>query len=144
MRPDDVELLIKFASCKKNARKQPEFGVWASQIFDKARRKQDRMPSTSPSAADLQLYFDGNQPMLVARQMFALEALAAAVWPVIEAVIILDRALFLVEGGAGIGNEEGGPVTVRLEPLFNPADSPRNFCLIACRGEGRPAAGADV
>ena len=62
--------------------------------------------------------------------------------PVIESLIILDRALFLVEEDEQTGSSDddgtavvsaGGVVTVEVEPLFSPLDSPRNFCLIASR-----------
>ena len=169
-----VTLMTKFASCKGNKKRRPEFGVWAAGVFAKARQAaqpfasnpdgggsgggsdstriggggtfssggsggsfcsnsgddegniKEVVSSPTPSAAELQQYFVNNSSDLIARQMFALEAVAAVVWPVIESLIILDRALFLVES-ADVS-------TVQVRPLFNPADSPRNFCLIASRG----------
>ena len=43
----------------------------------------------------------------------------------VEALLLLDRALFLAE----LPGMEGG--TVRLFPLFDPSISPRNLCLTA-------------
>ena len=69
------------------------------------------------------------------------EALA----PLVEAVLLVDRAVYLSErinGGArrrqsaGLEREDKNPEgVVRLFPLFDPALSPRNICLFASAPE---------
>jgi hypothetical protein len=62
----------------------------------------------------------------------ALEALAACVWPVVEALVVLDRLAFL---------QEHDGVEASLQPLFDPVASPRNWVLLATR---RVAAAAEA
>jgi len=61
-------------------------------------------------------------------------AMQYALSPLIEALILLDRALFLLESaGAPQLEEREAGVRVRLFPLFDPAISPRNMALYAWR-----------
>ena len=55
--------------------------------------------------------------------------MAEAVAPMVEALLLLDRALFLAELPQ--------KPTVRLFPLFDPTISPRNLCLTAFTTYGR-------
>lgn len=50
-------------------------------------------------------------------------ALHAALGPLVETYLLLDRLLFLQEQGDG--------VEVRMVPLFDPLLSPRNVAIIA-------------
>lgn len=52
-------------------------------------------------------------------------SLRAALGPVVETFILLDRLLFL--------QEQDGPVDAVICPLFDPALSPRNVAIIARR-----------
>jgi hypothetical protein len=61
-----------------------------------------------------------------------------AVAPLVEALIVLDRAMYLYEqlpassgGKSGRDGGGGGTGIVRLFPLFEPVLSPRNLCLYA-------------
>lgn len=50
-------------------------------------------------------------------------SLRAALGPVLETLILLDRLLFL--------QEQGDSIEVFMLPIFNPSISPRNVALIA-------------
>lgn len=50
-------------------------------------------------------------------------SLRAALGPVLETLILLDRLLFL--------QEQGSSVEALILPIFDPALSPRNMALIA-------------
>lgn len=52
------------------------------------------------------------------------ETIAACVWPVVEALVVVDRLAYLQE-------HEG--VTAALWALFDPVASPRNWVLVATR-----------
>lgn len=122
---------------------------------------------------ELQRYFDCEPAGVLPRKLFALDALAGAVWPVVEAMILVDRChpnpavhfyfdpllfpscrmwrtlscpsitaelsvfcgsvLFLVGDSDPSVSGSTSVVSVEVEPLFDPASSPRNFCLIASR-----------
>jgi len=60
----------------------------------------------------------------------AFRAMQHAFTPLVEALILMDRVLFLMESGDPVGSPS---VRVRLFPLFDPKISPRNMCIYASR-----------
>ena len=60
------------------------------------------------------------------RRLAAFGALRAVVAPVVEALLLTDQLLFLLEAG----------LAARLVPLFDPRISPRNMALVAAKREG--------
>ena len=60
------------------------------------------------------------------RRLAAFGALRTVVAPVVEALLLTDQLLFLLEAG----------LAARLVPLFDPRISPRNMALVAAKREG--------
>ena len=63
------------------------------------------------------------------RRLAAFVALRGVLAPVVERLLLLDRALYVHEAA-------GGGVRVSLLPLFSPVDSPRNTAVVAWREPG--------
>lgn len=63
--------------------------------------------------------------------------LRLAMAPCVESLVLLDRAIFLMETNTEAGSQCSGhthrPVQVQLAPIFDPRISPRNIALIAKR-----------
>jgi len=79
----------------------------------------------------LPLPFDEEQVGAMLREFQHVEAQVSVYWtlravlaPVVETLILLDRALFL---------HEAGVPSVRIVPVFKPEVSPRNFAIIALK-----------
>ena len=64
------------------------------------------------------------------RRLAAFVALRGVLAPVVERLLLLDRALYVHEAA-------GGGVRVALLPLFSPVDSPRNTAVVAWREPAR-------
>lgn len=138
--------LVQLAPVKKNVHSRPDFGDWAAASLRLAAQAKDErgvalrlagadVSSTSPAV--LQDYFDSVQSRhsdigndtdsttaSLWRQMLALEALAAVVWPVVEGLVVVDRLAYL---------QQQAGVDACVEALFSPATSPRNWVLVANR-----------
>ena len=65
------------------------------------------------------------------RRLAAFVALRGVLAPVVERLLLLDRALYVHEAA-------GGGVRVALLPLFSPVDSPRNTAVVAWREREPP------
>jgi hypothetical protein len=122
--------VTRHGAVKGNLRRRPAFGAWARGVLERAAAAGEGGGAALPSEAELEAHCGEARRARVARQLFALDALAATVWPVIETAMLLDRLLFLLQTPAG----PAGPVHVALEPLFDPLESPRNFVIVATRG----------
>jgi hypothetical protein len=153
---------IQHCTVKKNVALKPSFGAWATAALAEATATATGGSAASSSggssggtAAELQAYYDrvmaspvgATTPSDAAAAaaatavttvgsgphcLMALEALAACVWPVVEALVVLDRLAFL---------QEHDGVEASLQPLFDPVASPRNWVLVATR---RVAAAAEA
>ena len=88
---------------------------------------------------ELQAFYDQvmGTPTAGPHRLMALEALAACVWPVVEALVVVDRLAFLQENmdadAAETAEYERGKAAATLQPLFDPLASPRNWVLVATR-----------
>jgi hypothetical protein len=88
---------------------------------------------------ELQAYYDRvmGTPADGPHRLMGLEALAACVWPVVEALVVVDRLAFLQENmEANVVEAEGDEkveAAATLQPLFDPLSSPRNWVLVATR-----------
>lgn len=71
------------------------------------------------------------------REIAAWVALQMALNPIMENLILMDRFLYLEEGGKGGEGKEGtshghaGSIRAELLPIFDVTFSPRNVCVVA-------------
>jgi hypothetical protein len=142
---------IQHCSVRKNVVVKPSFGTWALDALAEAEVTAHAAAALDESGSkygeqkvrvgeqELQAYYDRvmGTPADGPHRLMALEALAACVWPVVEALVVMDRLAFLQENmDATTVDAEGDEkvkATASLRPLFDPLASPRNWVLVATR-----------
>ena len=142
---------IQHCSVRKNVVAKPSFGAWALRALAEAQMNAraaaalaDNVGSRAEESEtvgekELQAFYDQvmGTPTAGPHRLMALEALAACVWPVVEALVVVDRLAFLQENmdadAAETAEYERGKAAATLQPLFDPLASPRNWVLVATR-----------
>ena len=142
---------IQHCSVRKNVVAKPTFGAWALGALAEAQMNARAAAasadnvgsceeeSTTVGEKELQAYYDQvmGTPYAGPHRLMALEALAACVWPVVEALVVVDRLAFLQENmdadAAETAEHETGKAAATLQPLFDPLASPRNWVIVATR-----------
>lgn len=147
--------LPRFRQARTNkllrSQRPPDFGCWAAPILQEwqqaaaseeapGQRLQDGQPL--PTAEELsEFYHDESTGIQQActEEIFALEALAACLWPVLESLIVLDRLSYTREIIAAREHEHeqqvvgAGGWNVTVEELFPSVASPRNWGIVLSR-----------
>lgn len=140
--------LPRFRQARTNkllrSQRPPDFGAWAAPILQEwqqaaaaegGQRPQDEHRPLLPTAEQLSWFYHDESTGIrraCTEEIFALEALAACLWPVLETLIVLDRLQHTREmlmGQQARGDRWGATA----EELFPPAASPRNWGIVLSR-----------
>ena len=120
---------IQHSTVKKNVATRPSFAAWAVAALEQATRGLSEGLERAPEshAEELQGCYEAEMGAGAgqgrgAHRLLALEAVAAVVWPVVEAAVVVDRLAYL---------QQHSGVAAALLPLFDPVASPRNWVLLA-------------